>query len=356
MTPIDPSRTLFLGIGKSAPAWYRAALPAMHLGAEWAGVRGEPPHLAFVTGLSARALDVDELFGYEAIVVQQPRGAAWLKLMRRLQAAGVVVLYEIDDDVHAVGKHAGHLYRAHYSKAALRDMELNMRAADGLIVSTEFLAQRYRSLNGNVWVCRNGLDLGRYNVTPPRGGETVTIGWAGGTGHRGAMIPWVNAVGRVMAARENVRFMTVGEPFAGLIERQFGPERAVSLPFIELDSYPNAMANFDIALAPAGATNFYRAKSDLRWLEASALSVPTIADPVVYDEIEDGVTGFHATTAEEAEQLLGRLVDDAAERARVGAAAREHLLAHRTMSTMAGRWQTALAEVGELREQQRMAS
>ncbi|HET8757266.1 MAG TPA: glycosyltransferase [Solirubrobacteraceae bacterium] len=350
MTPIDPSRTLFLGIGKSAPAWYRAALPAMHLGAEWAGVRGTPPELAFVTGLSTRALDVDELFGYEAIVVQQPRGGAWLKLIRRLQAAGVVVLYEIDDDVHAVGKHAGHLYRAHYSKAALRDMELNMRAADGLIVSTDFLAQRYRSLNGNVWVCRNGLDLGRYNVTPPRGGDTVTIGWAGGTGHREAMVPWLNAVGRVMAARANVRFMSVGEPFASVIEPQFGPQRALSLPFSELESYPCAMANFDIALAPATNTNFYRAKSDLRWLEASALSTPAIADPLVYDEIAHGVTGFHASTSEEAEQHLLRLVDDADERLRVGAAAREHLLAHRTMATMAPQWATALAEAGELRE------
>jgi glycosyltransferase involved in cell wall biosynthesis len=351
MTPIDPSRTMFVGIGKSAPTWYRAALPAMYLGAEWCGVRGEPPKLSFVTGLSARALDVEELFGYDAVVLQQPRGAAWLKLIRRLQAAGVTVLFEIDDDVHAVGKHAGHVYRAHYSKAALREMELNMRACDGLIVSTEFLAQRYRALNGNVWVCRNGLDLGRYALTPPRDGETVTIGWSGGTGHREAMLPWVNAVGRVMAERPNTRFVSVGEQFAGLLAPQFGDRRTTSIPFSELDTYPAAIANFDIALAPAGATNFYRAKSDLRWLEASALGIVTIADPVVYDEIEDGVTGFHAADAATAERLLLRLVDDEEERRRVGQAAREHLVAHRTMKAMAPQWAHALAEAGGLREQ-----
>jgi glycosyltransferase involved in cell wall biosynthesis len=109
------------------------------------------------------------------------------------------------------------------------------------------------------------------------------------------------------------------------------------------------MANFDIALAPAGATNFYRAKSDLRWLEASALAIPTIADPHVYDEIEDGVTGFHAATAEQAEALLRRLVADAATRERVGAAAHAHLLAHRTMSRMAPQWAATLAQAGELR-------
>jgi glycosyltransferase involved in cell wall biosynthesis len=337
------TRALFVGIGKSAPCWYRAALPAMHLGAEWCGFRGEPPELHFVTGLSTRALDVDELFGYETVVVQQPRGAAWLKLIRALQDAGVRVLFEIDDDVHAVGKHAGHVYRAHYNKRALRDLELNMRACNGLIVSTEFLAQRYRSLNSNVWVCRNGLDLGRYAVTRPPANGHVTIGWAGGTGHREAMVPWLNAVGRVMARHPHVRFMSVGEAFASVIAPQFGEDRAITVPFSELDSYPAALASFDIALAPAGRTNFHRAKSDLRWLEASALGVPTIADPVVYDEIEDGVTGFHAADADAAEAVLERLVGDAEARARVGEAAREHLHAHRTMRTMAAQWAPALA-------------
>lgn len=349
MTPTDPSRTLFVGIGTSAPCWYRAALPAMHLGAEWCGVRGEPPALEFVTGLSTRALDVEELFAYEAVVLQQPRGAAWLKLIRRLQAAGVLVLFEIDDDVHAVGKHAGHLYRAHYSKAALRDMELNLRACDGLIVSTDFLAQRYRALNPNVFVCRNGIDLGRYALTPPRDDATVTIGWAGGTGHREAVIPWLNAVGRVMDRRPQVRLLSVGEGFATLLAPHFGPERAVALPFSELDSYPAAMAGFDVAIAPAGRTNFFRAKSDLRWLEASALGVPTVADPVVYPGIEPGVTGLHAADAAEAEAHLLRLVDDEAERRRIGDAARAHVTAHRSMTAMAPQWARALQEAGAAR-------
>jgi glycosyltransferase involved in cell wall biosynthesis len=336
-------RTLFVGIGKSGPCWYRAALPAMHLGADWCGVREEPPELSFVTGLSSRALDVDELFGYDAVVLQQPRGTAWLTLIRRLQDAGVRVLFEIDDDVHAVGKQAGHPYRPHYSKAALRQLELNMRACDGLIVSTDFLAQRYRAFNDRVWVCRNGLDLGRYALTRPPANGHVTIGWAGGVGHQEALVPWINAVGRVMEQRPQVNFMSVGGPFANLLASHFGA-RATAVPFSELDSYPAAMAGFDIALAPAGRTNFFRAKSDLRWLEASALGIPTVADPFVYDEIEDGATGFHAADADAAERILLRLVDDAEERDRVGAAAREHLHANRTMSAMAPQWARALEE------------
>jgi glycosyltransferase involved in cell wall biosynthesis len=350
VTAADPGRTLFVGIGTSAPCWYRAALPAMHLGAEWCGVRGEPPELMFVTGLSTRALDVDELFGYDALVLQQPRGAGWLQLIRGLQAAGATVLFEIDDDVHAVRKHAGHVNRVQYSKAALRETELNMRACDGLIVSTDFLAQRYRALNPHVWVCRNGLDLGRYALTRLGGGEQVMIGWAGGSGHRDVMVPWLRAVARVMDQRPQVRFMSVGEPFADVLAGRFGAERAVSVPFSELDTYPAALANFDVAIAPAGATNFHRAKSDLRWLEASALAVPAVADPLVYGEIEHGVTGFHARDEADVERLLLRLVDDEGERRRVGEAARAHLLAHRTMRAMAPQWERALAEAGAPRE------
>ena len=343
--------TIFLGIGKSAPAWYRAALPAMHLGAEWAGVRGEPPQLSFVTGLSSRALDVGELFGYEAVVVQQPRGAGWLKLIRRLQDAGVLVLFEIDDDIHAVGKNGDAMQRRYYSKAALRQTELNMRASDGLIVSTEFLAQRYRRENPNVWVCRNGLDLGRYAFTPPRDGAHVTIGWSGGSGHKEATASWTQAVARVMEQRDNVRFMSVGERFADVLVPRFGPERAVSVPFSELDSYPAALANFDIAIAPAGVGNFHRAKSDLRWLEASAVGLPTVGDPLVYGDIEHGVTGLHASSGEEAEPHLLRLVDDAELRHRIGDAARAHLLEHRTMQAMAPQWARALTEAADLRAQ-----
>ena len=41
-----------------------------------------------------------------------------------------------------------------------------------------------------------------------------------------------------------------------------------------LDIYPAAMTLFDIALAPAGNSDFFHGKSDLRWLEAAPLGMP----------------------------------------------------------------------------------
>jgi glycosyltransferase involved in cell wall biosynthesis len=143
--------------------------------------------------------------------------------------------------------------------------------------------------------------------------------------------------------------MSVGEKFAHRLYDRVGEERAVALPWIDLDSYPSAMANFDIAIAPAGRSNYFRAKSDLRWLEASALGVPVVADPFVYGGIEHGVTGLHAETPEEAERHLLALVDDREARERIGAAARAHVVERRSSAVMARQWVDVLAAAGELR-------
>ena len=105
------------------------------------------------------------------------------------------------------------------------------------------------------------------------------------------------------------------------------------------------MTHFDVALAPAGKGGYFQGKSDLRWLEASALGIPTIADPGVYPEIEHGVTGFHASTPQEMAAILGELVADEALRRRVGEAAQAHVLEHRTAQVAAGAWADVLREV-----------
>jgi glycosyltransferase involved in cell wall biosynthesis len=337
-------RTLFVGKGKSAVCWYRCALPAMALDQEWVGVTGAPPHAKVGTGVTARPFAFEHLFDYEVVVLQQPEGP-WGDVIRQLQARSIVVLFEIDDYVQAVRKMASHEGRVHWSRRRIEGLERNMRLADGLICSTEWLASRYRTFNPRVWVCRNGLDLARYEYErAPHSG--VTIGWAGGVGHTAALTPWLPAVAEIMRARPDTRFVSVGQPFARDLQPEFGPERAVAIPFGHLETYPASMTVFDIALAPSAGNNLFRGKSDLRWLEASALGVPLIADPKVYPDIEHDVTGFHAATPAEMREALGALVDDAALRERVGAAARAHVREHRSIQAMAPHWASVLTQAG----------
>jgi glycosyltransferase involved in cell wall biosynthesis len=341
----DSANVLFVGMLTSPQCWYRCALPARALGADWIGVGGRPPELQFRTGQATRPMDsIADFASYDVVVLQLARGDGWLQTIRELQAAGVTVLYEVDDYVHGVSKARGHAFAGNFDKARIAEFESAMRACDGIICSTSYIAARYRAHNPNTWVCQNGLDLGRYALTRPER-ETVTIGWAGGTGHAPALLPWLRHVQDIMETRPNTRFMTVGERgFVAPFAERHGAQRAIELPWAALEVYPAAMANFDIALAPAGNSGFFRGKSDLRWLEASALGIPVVADPVVYPEIEHGVTGLHAATPAAAREAIQSLVDDPALRAQIGNAARDYVRQHRSSAAVAAQWSTAFAQ------------
>ncbi|CAA9516728.1 MAG: hypothetical protein AVDCRST_MAG69-2809 [uncultured Solirubrobacteraceae bacterium] len=336
--------TLFVGRQRTAVTWYRCALPAEFLGCDWISVDDRSGTLEQVTGRDGVEIPESEWASYDVVVLQQPRGADWVKRIRSLQASGTVVLFEIDDYVQAVRKAADHDFRAVEDREAVRGLELAMRVADGIICSTEWLARRYRAFNGRAYVCRNGLDLGRYALTrPPR--DAPVIGWAGATGHRNAVEPWLHAIVDVMRERPEVGFVSIGQPFDRLVAAQVGEERCVGVPFTMLESYPAAMTLMDIAIAPAGKSQFFRGKSDLRFLEAGALGIATVADPGVYPTVEHGVTGLHAATPAEAGEHLLALVDDPGRREAIGAAARAYVRRERDMRVMSRQWEAVLHDV-----------
>lgn len=335
---MNPADVLFVGLGRSAVGWYRCYLPAMFMGADWIGVAGDPPDFAIVTGQRRR----DDIGYYEVVVMQQPR-ASWQPIIQKLKDCGTKVIFEVDDYLHAIAKMPDHDFAEGFSKRKLRELERNMNICDGLICSTEFIARRYRKFNRNTHVCEVGLDLARYALTRPAR-PTVNIGWSGGTGHVNAMRPWLDAVRNVMRRHDHVCFVTVGEPFADLFIEEFGT-RAITVPFTMLDQYPAAMTLFDIALAPAGKGNFFRGKSDLRWLEAAALGVPIIGDPSVYWRVEDGVDGFTAESAADVEEKLELLVTDDKLRLEVGDNAQRHVWEERGMKVAVNQWVEVIESV-----------
>ena len=341
---MDIPKTLFMSRGDKPPGWYRCALPALSLGADWVCYAADPPETRLVFGRTERTLSLSDVTDYDVVVLQQPRGKAWLAQIREWQRQGVVVLADVDDWLRGIRKLKDHDFSRLFDKKLVEEFELCMRAVDGIICSIPWLAERHSSLNPNTYVCQNGIDLKRYALTPPQR-DHVAVGWAGATGHREAMRPWLAEVEAVMHEDANVHFVSVGQRFALDLAETFGQERSLYVPFSAFDTYPASMTLYDIALAPAGDTSFYKGKSDLRWLEASAIGLPLIADPEVYPDIEHGVTGFHAATPGEMGEILRELVADEPLRRKVGAAAKAHITEHRSAQAVAPQWAAVLNEV-----------
>lgn len=219
-----------------------------------------------------------------------------------------------------------------------------MKLCDGLIASTEWIAGNYRSFNSRTYVCRNGIDIARYELERPKR-PTINIGWAGSTGHLKACIPWFQQVANIMRMRENTCFISIGQGFAEGFVEHFGNERALAVPWAAIEQYPAAMTMFDIALAPGGKGGWWRGKSDLRWLEAGALGIPIIANPQVYPDIEHGATGFHAHSPMEMAEILLGLVDNEKLRTTVGDNVRKEIRTKRDIKVMARQWVDALNDI-----------
>ena len=71
-------------------------------------------------------------------------------------------------------------------------------------------------------------------------------------------------------------------------------------------------SDWDIGIMPLVNTEFNKCKSELKYIEFSALGIPVVASDIdVYKEaIEEGVTGFLANTEDEWVDKLSLLIED----------------------------------------------
>lgn len=336
---------VMVGLGTTAPCYYRVMLPAMQLGCDWVGVVGAPPKLRWVTGgVRGESKMPDFVDDYSIVVLQQPAGKLWMDFVETMQGLGKKVVVEVDDYLHGIKGREDHQFQHAFDDKMILGWEEILRKADGVICSTEYILKKYRKFNENIYLCPNGIDLRRYALTR-RENDTVNIGWAGATGHTNTIMPWINQLLGVMQVKPETTFISIGQPFADAIRPHVGDQRAISVPWAAIEQYPSAMSMMDIALAPAGGGGWYLGKSDLRWLEAGALGIPIIARSRIYREIEEGVTGFLAESPQVMVEKLMALIGDKNLRTTVGRQAQEHIRKHRSIEKMSENWEDALRKI-----------
>lgn len=283
MSDVDRSDILFVGWGgPEGVTHYRTILPAKTMGAEYVvfGMDGKP-----VCGEGNRQ-------DHRVIIVQNCWYPWQLKMIERMKATGATVLFNCDDWIKGIARQEGsHGHAKLFGSSEVQQTHSRIWAVcDGAIVSTDWIAQKVQGLTGAVAVARNGIDPGRYRTwMDVRRDMGTIIGWAGGTGHRDALASISRGVSDVVNEYNDVSLWIVGQDESDVFSC---PTHHVE--WSDMYLYPAQLACFDINLAPALENDFYRAKSQLRLYEALTLGTPTVAHPL-YDELEHGVHGYHAT-------------------------------------------------------------
>lgn len=261
------------------------------------------------------------------------------RLVRSVQDRGGVVLHDVDDlifDPSAFGWIDSPDFQDPVRAGLYRDeMDRHRQAllaCDGILASTGFLAEQAGSLGKPVRVHRNAFSLEMLSISqqafdavgPAR--RKIVIGYASGTPTHDRDFELVApALREVMNRYRRVEVWLVGPLDAGPgWEHQ--PGRIQRIPLVPWRLLPFIQARFDINLAPlVGSNPFGQSKSEIKFMEAGLVQVPTVATPTdaFSFAIRSGENGFLANTPAEWLEHLNSLVEQPELRRSLGRKARQ---------------------------------
>ncbi len=295
------------------------------------GVQGAS--LAERVALVRRARRADVVF------VQKKRLAGWQ--LRAIRQSGARIVYDVDDAVlYRSSRHA-----RRRSRTRERRFARTLRHADLVVAGNPHLAELVRRRGAEAVVLPLSFALERYarrpRVARPR--EELVLGWIGGGKSLAFLRPLAPTLERLGARHPELRLRVV-------CDRPFELERlpVESVAWSEA-SEGASVASFDIGLAPLPEDAWARGKSGTKLLQYFCAGVAAVASPVgVHCELAGGGSrALLATSHEEWEQALTRLIQEPELRLRLGSAAREYARTHHAVAPNAARlatWLHALAQ------------
>jgi len=284
----------------------------------------------------------------EIVVFHRPIERAKLVLAEILKKAGKKIVMDNDDTLKEDnGFKFNDLMNEERVKRGLEKMNTAIdefaKQADLITCSTEFLKQEYLKLNKNVAVLPNYIDP--FYFPEPLRNETdiVRIGITGSV----AMTSDINVLKPIIEKYQNdprVRLVLLSLPATGnneVYKQLYSEEYAFWSganvewhPFSKVDEYYEVLNSLklDFVIIPRADTYFNRCKSNLKFLENSALEIPTIAQSFLtgdspYQGEEDAKHLLLAGTQEEWVAQIEKLIADKELRRKLGAEAKAYVLA-----------------------------
>jgi glycosyltransferase involved in cell wall biosynthesis len=228
-----------------------------------------------------------------------------------------------------------------------------MLACDGAIASTPGLADTMRQAGmRDVLLIENGLDkqtlktaevVRRTRKQAATDGAIRIVYGSGTDTHDVDFEEAAAALCRILDHFPNVRLRLIGPlSIPSVLSRHRG--RIEQLPATDYETYLGLLGECDISIAPLEDFVFNDAKSNIKYLEASAVGLPSICSPrsAFAATITHGKDGFLCDSQGEWEEALARLVSDASLRRQVADAARETVMQTYEVTHLAERQVRAL--------------
>ncbi|HLF24906.1 MAG TPA: glycosyltransferase [Anaerolineae bacterium] len=304
------------------------------------------PHDAFIEDLIERALarGIPTLFDTDDLIFE-PELAQWVDSLKTMSDDEAALYYE-------------GVWR--YRQTLL--------ACDYVVAATEYLAERARAHGKLTFVHRNALGerfmqiaegLYRERQMSAAASGRIIIGYVSGTAtHNRDFLEASPALVQVLQRHPEVELHVLG-PLAVPAELNCFGERVRSLTPVHWTEVPHILNTFDINLGPLERENpFCRGKSEVKYIEAASLGIPTVASRIDAFEfaIRDGENGFLAGDPAEWIEKLEQLLADPALRQRMGQAARADALTRYAAATRSRELAETLQAIQRLHPQPQISS
>lgn len=281
------------------------------------------------------------------IIYRATKSEKLLKLVSIMKKLGRKVYYDIDDLVFDT-KYTDQLeYTQTLSKkekasydAAVQQYGDMLERCDAAITSTEHLKTELEKKKSEVIIHRNVLSkklihLSNKAISKKMTDETVKIAYFSGSITHNENFEMIKpALIKILENFKNVELHLVGHLDIPADIEKFGNQIVVH-PYVDWEELPDLIGQMDINLAPLKQTLFNEAKSEIKWLEAAAVKVVTVASNIgsFKEMIKDGETGALALP-EQWYNKLEELVVNEQYRNQMAEQAYQFVLANCTTSTV----------------------
>lgn len=360
-------KVYYIGMGYQSCYYVRCLQPLIHN-----GYNGES------TSLRTKRVDNKTLFEQaiksDVIVFHRPMDLNQLKAAILLKQLGKIIIMDNDDtyikDSGVPTKMFGKLNKKLKKAVEKIDDILKKFASisDLVTVSTDFLKEEYKEYNNNVITLKNCVDPLDWSKPKRNEEDTIRIGIVGSVASNKDYQQIKPLLDKL---KENPKVVIC---LFALPEKKKGNEWAVDIykpeyefwnqynvewkPFCQIEDYMDTLNNLrlDLMLIPRYDSYFNRAKSNIKFLEASMCEVPVVAQGFAdglspYQGEEDSKHMEIAFTEQDWIDKTMSLIDNKDKRIQMGKKAREYVINNYNIANNAHKWADAYSKIWNEKKQ-----
>lgn len=262
---------------------------------------------------------------------------------------------EVDDWIFDIPAYnvASNPYKPGSEKEELANEQLTL--SDAIVVSTSFLKENLQTMYPEkpIYVIPNSIDFDIWdNVKSdgkmePKKEGVVRIGYSGCANHSGDMEIVKPVLLALLDEFPNLEFIIAQD--LGTFRDINHPRLKVLNRWVSIIDYPAMVKGWDldIGIAPLRDNQFNRAKSNLRWLEYSAMKIPTVASNVrpFTESVQHRQDGFLCTDKQSWYAALKLLITEPNLRQTIGSNAYATVNDKFNMTKIADKYAATLREI-----------